>query len=240
MKKHWTTLLLLFWCLSTTFAQSELFDPALAPFYHGVASGDPLSDRVIIWTRVTTDANAAEVTWRVATDTALANIVAQGIETTDASKDFTVKVDVTGLDAGTTYYYAFETEGSFSIIGRTKTAPAGEVNQLKFVLVSCSNYTQGYFNVYEEIAKRNDLDAVFHVGDYIYEYGEGVFTDPTLTERKHFPSTEIIVLEDYRARYGQYRLDPGLRKVHQQHPFIVTWDDHEVTNDTYNEGCRKP
>ena len=236
MKKLLTLLLTL--CLGLSlWSQESLFDPALEPFYHGVASGDPLSDRVIIWTRVTMDQPSVDINWTVATDTELTNVVATGMFSTDASRDYTVKVDVDGLSPNTTYYYVFETGGKYSLIGRTKTAPIEEVDNLKFALVSCSNHPEGYFNVYGRIADRNDLDAVFHVGDYIYEYGEGTFGDTTLADRLPIPSTEIITLQDYRARYGQYRLDAQLRRAHQQHPWIVTWDDHEITNDTYNEGA---
>jgi alkaline phosphatase D len=186
--------------------------PEWAPFYHGVASGDPLSDRVIIWTRVTPeemDNAPIEVSWKVATDVDLENVVQSGTFTTDATRDYTVKVDVTGLDAGTTYYYGFTAMDKNSLTGKTKTTPTSDqADHLKFGVVSCSNYQAGYFNAYQRLARRNDLDAVIHLGDYIYEYGDGVYGDSTLFEARDLdPDTEILTLEDYRTRYSLYRLD---------------------------------
>lgn len=214
------------------------FDANLYPFYHGVASGDPLEDAVIIWTRVTPENGEASiaVNWYVATDVKMANIVQQGQFTTDADRDYTVKVDVTGLNAGTTYYYGFEALDHSSLIGRTKTLPASSVDHLKFAVVSCSNYEAGYFNAYRAIGERNDLDAVLHLGDYIYEYGVFEYgIDDEL--RQNQPEDEIVSLADYRMRYSLYRLDPDLRRAHQQHPFISVWDDHESANDAYKDGA---
>lgn len=218
------------------------FNPDWAPFYHGVASGDPMEDRVIIWTRVTPenmDGASVEVKWRVATDVTLEHIVNTGIFTTNADRDYTVKIDVNGLQAGTTYYYEFEAFGKKSLIGRTRTTPTGDQSQhLKFAVVSCSNYQAGFFNVYQRIAERNDLDAVIHLGDYIYEYGDRGYGDSTIaTLRPLEPATEILTLEDYRTRYSTYRLDTSLVRVHQQHPFITVWDDHESANDAFKDGA---
>ena len=214
------------------------FDESLKPFYHGVASGDPLEDRVIIWTRVTPDADAEEipVRWVMATDPQLSNIVQGGAFTTSAARDYTVKVDVTGLNAGTTYYYAFSALGRQSLIGKTRTAAAGDVEQLKFAVVSCQNYEGGYFNAFGRIAARTDLDAVIHLGDYIYEYGRGVY-GVNDENRPNIPEGEILTLADYRTRYSLYRLDPDLRAAHQQHAFIPVWDDHESANDAYKDGA---
>jgi len=209
-------------------------DETLAPFLHGVASGDPLADRVVIWTRVTPDRPGGDipVTWRVATDPALSKVVAQGQAKAASVRDWCVKVDVTGLRPGTTYYYGFTSGGRTSITGRTRTAPAGAVDRLRFAVVSCSNYPDGYFNAYRNIADRHDLDAVIHLGDYVYEYGEvgelGRATDP---------AHEMVTLDDYRRRYAQYRLDPDLRAAHQQHAFITVWDDHESTNNAWRDGA---
>ena len=239
IRLSFTTLLCLLVGVVALFGQpQDLLNPRLAPFYHGVASGDPLQDRVILWTRVTTNAPSVQVEWTMASDAAFTNIVAEGTEMTDASKDYTVKVDATGLQSNTTYYYIFKALGSYSIVGRTKTAPtASEADHLKFALVSCSNWDQGYFNVYGRIADRNDLDAVIHVGDYIYEYEDDFYADPSLEDRVHFPDREIVSVQDYRDRFSQYRLDPDMIRVHQQHPFITTWDDHESTNDSYVDGA---
>lgn len=208
----------------------------LAPFYHGVASGDPLQDAVIIWTRVSTTAPSVQVEWEMSRDTSFAtpNLVATGSTTTDASKDCTVKIDVTGLESNTFYYYRFKADGKYSTVGRTKTAPtADEVDQLRFASVSCSNFQHGYFNVYDVLKDRNDIDAILHLGDYIYEYGPGEYGDI----RNHIPNKEMVELMDYRTRYSQYRLDPMLRDLHQQYPFIVMWDDHESADDSYHEGA---
>lgn len=149
-----------------------------------------------------------------------------------------MKVDVKNLKPGFTYYYDFEALGSKSIIGRTRTAPSGSVDLLRFAVVSCSNYQQGYFNAYRDIARQDDLDAVIHLGDYIYESGAPGYGYADSVGRGHVPHYEIIDLFDYRTRYSHYRLDPDLRRVHQMHPFICIWDDHESTNDSYKDGAQ--
>ncbi|WP_291720322.1 alkaline phosphatase D family protein [Bernardetia sp.] len=226
----------------TTAQHDDLpFEERLKPFYHGVASGDPLSDRVIIWTRVTPDAenqtNDIPVKWYLTSDVELQNVVAEGEFTTNAERDFTVKIDVVGLEPNTTYYYYFSALEANSLIGRTKTAPnESNAEHLKFAVVSCQNYEAGYFNAFGRIADRNDLDAVVHLGDYIYEYGAGTY-GANLIERSHQPETEILTLADYRTRYSLYHLDQNLRRAHQQHPFITIWDDHEFSNDAYKDGA---
>lgn len=237
--KHFLTLLTLLVSTSFAFGQSNIaersdVDPALAPFYHGVASGDPLADRVIIWTRYTPDATGDPVTvnWEVATDTGFTSIVQIGSELTQSNRDWTVKVDVTGLSSNTWYYYRFEANGDYSVTGRTRTAPSGMVDSLRFAVVSCSDYVDGYFHAYREIVERNDVDAVLHLGDYIYENGsEGDIGRP------HEPPQRITQLDDYRQRYSQYRLDPYLRCVHQMYPFINVWDDHELANNAWIGGA---
>ena len=231
---------------ATSVGQSLDFDPDYKPFYHGVASGDPLADRVIIWTRVTPETSPmapVDVHWQVATDSGMTHVVQSGVFTTDAERDYTVKVDVTDLAPYTTYYYHFSALNATSITGRTRTAPtADEADRLRFAVVSCSNYQAGYFSAYRKIAERADLDAVIHLGDYIYEYsasGEDFYGNEDLRQnRSHLPDKEIVTLDDYRTRYSQYRLDPDLRAVHQQHPFIAVWDDHESTNDSYEDGAQ--
>jgi len=213
------------------------YDGALGPedlFRHGVASGDPLADAVILWTRVTPDAAAAlEVFWEVARDVEFTDRVGAGWTTTDAERDFTVKLDVGGLAAGTTYHYRFRALGRGSLVGRTRTAPQGSPERLRFAVASCSNYAHGYFHAYRRIAERADLDAVIHLGDYIYEYGDGGYGD----QRALDPPTEIVTLDDYRRRYAHYRADPDLQAAHQQHPFITVWDDHESANDSWRGGA---
>ena len=209
-----------------------------AVFRHGVASGDPLADRVILWTRVTTGAAEwADVRWTVATDPGMSRIVARGEGRTGVVRDFTVKVDVTGLTPATTYYFRFEAEGARSAIGRTRTLPRGATSHVRLGVVSCSNYPFGYFNAYAALAARTDLDAVIHLGDYIYEYANATYGDGTPYGRIAAPNKEMVALADYRERHAQYKADPDAREVHRQHPFIVVWDDHELTNNAWREGA---
>ena len=206
-------------------------DPAYAPFYHGVASGDPLADRVIIWTRVSDQTGTVNLTWRMALDTAFTSVVANGNASTDSSKDFCVKVDVTGLQANTWYYYQFNMGTERSLIGRTRTLPVGDIDSLRFALMSCQDYEAGLYNAHANIVNRNDIDAVIFVGDYIYEYGAGS------GDRAHEPDYEILNLDDYRTRHSQYKLDPDLRRAMQQYPWICVWDDHEIANNGWKDGA---
>ena len=214
--------------------------PALAQtastvFQHGVASGDPLADRVILWTRVTlaTAKAAVAVTYVVALDPALTQIVLRGSTKTNPLRDYTVKVDAIGLRPGTTYYYRFMAEGSASAVGRTKTLPVGPTTSLRMAVVSCSNHAYGYFNAYGRIAQRADLDLVMHLGDYIYEYGNGQYGTTRTTE----PLTEIVTLADYRQRHAQYKRDADSQAMHRQHPLVAIWDDHETANNSYKTGA---
>lgn len=239
MKK--ITLFLAFMTFAFGFSQSNLtLDPCLKPFYHGIASGDPLKDRVIIWTRVTPDDISIVTisgTWKIATDNQMNNVISTGSFTTDTSKDFTVKIDVTGLQAQTYYYYQFHTNGLGSPIGRTKTAPGDTTTNARFGVVSCANLEAGFFNVYKAMNVRNDIDAVLCLGDYIYEYETGGYEPNTATQRFWQPATETITLADYRARYSVYHLDPDLRRNHQLYPWIPIWDDHESANDSWKDGA---
>lgn len=213
-------------------------DSSLRPFYHGVASGDPLEDRVIIWTRVTPDHHASiPVVWRVALDPKMTAVVAQGNVVTGPERDYTVKVDAAGLKPGQTYYYAFSALGRTSPVGRTKTTPTGEVDHLRFAVASCANYQHGYFNAYARIADRADLDAVLFLGDYFYEDGTEDDDYGPIPFRRHEPTTPLTTLDQYRKRHSFYKLDPDLRRMHQTHPFIAIWDDHEMTDDCFTEGA---
>lgn len=211
-------------------------DESLAPFLHGVASGDPLADGVMIWTRVDPGADRTRsitVSWMVATDPQLTAVVQRGTARAVPERNWCVKVDVRGLDAGRTYYYGFTSSGRSSLTGRTKTAPAAGADHLRFAVVSCSNLPAGYFNAYARIAEREDLDAVIHLGDYLYESG----SKSEEIGRPADPLREIISLDDYRTRYSQYRLDADLRRLHQQYAFINVWDDHESANDSWYGGA---
>ena len=210
-----------------------------ADFNHGVASGDPLTDRVIIWTRVS-PATEGEVgiTWEVATDSGFANIVANGSGVTSADVDYTVKVDVEGLQPASVFYYRFATINATSMIGRTRTLPEGVTETATFAVVSCSNYPAGYFNVYREVANQ-EVDAVLHLGDYLYEYTSTGYASDRAEEfgRVVEPANELLSLSDYRTRYAQYHRDVDLQAAHAAHPFVIVWDDHEVANDTWKDGA---
>lgn len=214
--------------------------PTHGPFLHGVASGDPLADRVILWTRVTPpnrDTGVVAVKWQMATDPELRTVIADGITHTDASRDFTVKLDPDNLQPGTTYYYRFSALGHHSPIGRTKTLPANHVEKLRIAFTSCANYPYGYFNVYGMIARRHDLDVVLHLGDYLYEYANGTYGDGAPYGRIPEPNKEIVTLDDYRCRFAQYHTDIDLQEAHRQHPFIAVWDDHETADDSWKDGA---
>lgn len=210
-------------------------------FEHGVASGDPLKDRVILWTRLTPNDSSArlQVTWQIALDDQFKQIVKTDKVSTAASQDFTVKVDATGLTPDQSYFYRFIFGDKISPVGRTKTLPTS-TSKVSFAVCSCSNYPAGYFYVYREMAKQN-VDVIIHLGDYIYEYGAtGYATEEAKELRRTLPADndkEIIKLDDYRKRYALYREDLDLQAAHQRHPFIVIWDDHELANDTWREGA---
>lgn len=220
--------------------RSVTVNPCMKPFYHGVASGDPLTDRVILWTRVTPDSSytgPVAVSWRVATDTTMSNIVLNGSLMTDATVDYTVKVDAVGLNPDTWYYYEFSALGFNSVRGRTRTTPAGVTDSLRFAITSCANYEAGFFNVYRVIKERNDIDAVLALGDYIYEYESGGYAPNATANRQWTPVNEITQLTDYRTRYSHYHLDEDLIRLHQQYPFVIIWDDHESANDSWMNGA---
>jgi alkaline phosphatase D len=209
------------------------------PFQHGVASGDPLADRVILWTRVTPTGNelAVPVVWTVSTDPTMRKIVKWGLFLAGPERDYTVKVEPRGLHAGTTYYYQFAALGRGSPVGRTRTLPVGNVDRLRLAVVSCANWPDGFFNVYGNVARRTDLDAILHLGDYLYEYANGEYGDGTTIGRLPEPDKEIVSLEEYRTRHAQYKSDPQLQEAHRQHPFITVWDDHEFANDAWFGGA---
>lgn len=210
-------------------------------FEHGVASGDPLQDRVILWTRLTPSDRSArlQVGWEIASDQQFRQVIKSDQVTTSAAQDFTIKVDVTGLKPDQSYFYRFRFGDKFSPVGQTKTLPV-QASKLSFAVCSCSNYPAGYFYVYREMARQN-VDVVIHLGDYIYEYGaDGYATEEARQLGRTLAADndkEIIRLEDYRKRYALYRKDPDLQAVHQRHPFIVIWDDHELANDAWREGA---
>ena len=208
-------------------------------FRHGVASGDPRADSIVLWTRVSDLPRATDVTWRLASDPAMQRVVSSGVVRAAPENDYTAKVIATNLQPGTTYYYQFAGAGDRSPIGRTRTLPVGRVDEVVLAVVSCSNYPFGYFNGYEAIAEDPDIDLVVHLGDYIYEYdidGYGGAEGKRLG-RMHEPAHEIVTLADYRQRHAQYKTEPGALAMHAMHPFVHTWDDHESTNNSWLDGA---
>ncbi len=211
----------------------------VASFEHGVASGDPLQDRVILWTRATPEREGDVVLeWEVALDADFDDVVASGRGETSAAVDYTFKVDAEGLAPDTGYYYRFTCRDSVSPVGRTRTTPQGLTAAATFAVVSCANHPAGYFNVYREVAGR-DVDAVLHLGDYIYENGVGGYASERAEEfgRVPVPPHELVSLADYRSRYAQYHGDADLQACHARHPFIIVWDDHEIADNTWREGA---
>jgi alkaline phosphatase D len=211
-------------------------------FQHGVASGDPLGDRVILWTRVTPhkldEHREIDVTWQIAADAAMTQTVGGGRVVTGADQDFTVKVDATGLLPGHVYFYRFTSGGAVSPVGRTKTLPKHDVKQVRLAVFCCANYPAGYFNVYADAAKQDDVDAALHIGDYIYEYESTGYACGKAVSlgRVSEPRNLLIVLDDYRRRYAQYRGDADLQALHAAMPWIVVWDDHEFADDAWRDG----
>jgi phosphodiesterase/alkaline phosphatase D-like protein len=226
-------------------------------FGYGVASGDPTADAVVIWTRATPPRRQGEpvaapgsglgrpllVRWEVAHDPQFHRLARAGQVRTNPASDHTVKVDVCGLRPYKRYWYRFRADGQVSPVGRTHTAPSPQghhTHALRFALVSCSNYTGGYFTAYRAIGGRDDLDFVLHVGDYIYEYGNGAdrYGPAELAgQRDGVPATEPIDLAGYRLRHALHKGDPDLALAHRQHPWITIFDDHEVANNAWNAGA---
>jgi alkaline phosphatase D len=212
-------------------------------FLHGVASGDPSIEGAILWTRVTpaTPGHVAPIAlvWKVA----LApndKPVASGQIDARAAKDFTAKVDVTGLKTGTEYHYWFEAaDGTRSPIGRFRTLPQGKLAEARLAFVTCQLYPAGLFNAYDDIARLDRVDAIVHLGDYIYEYGQEGFGGPTGVKINRLvdPPHEIVTLDDYRRRHALYKTDVDLQAAHARAAFICVWDDHEVANDSWTGGA---
>lgn len=217
--------------------------PIPVVFQHGLASGDPTQSAVILWTRVTPTEEEFDgelpVSWEVATDDQFQQLVTNGEATISSATDYTIKIDAIDLLANTTYYYRFSSGETTSATGVTKTLPEGSVDSVKLAVMSCSNYPAGYFNVYDMAASQQDIDAVLHLGDYIYEYDRQGYASQNAAAlgREVLPDAEIISLSDYRTRYAQYRSDASLQKLHAALPFIAVWDDHEVTNDVWRDGA---
>ncbi len=229
-------------------ARSNPAAAATGTFAHGVASGDPLADGILLWTRVTPQKDATPgsgkgpvvpVAWELSTTADFQRIVARGTMRTGSERDHTVKVDVRGLQPATSYWYRFRVGTEQSSVGRTRTAPAdgAAVNLLRVGVVSCANLQAGWFSSYRHLAARGDLDLVLHLGDYLYEYAPGEYQARDVVVRPHDPPVEMTTLEHYRRRHAQYKEDTDLQALHAVVPFVVTWDDHESTNDAWSGGA---
>ncbi|MEM7766499.1 MAG: alkaline phosphatase D family protein [Pseudomonadota bacterium] len=222
--------------------------PGTVAFSHGVASGDPLTDRVILWTRITpTDewSGPIPVSYAIFLDDEAGTLHASGTAQATPGADYTVKIDAAGLSPATAYRYQFTVATPAGDVtsprGRTRTtAAAGDTTPVRFAVVSCSNWPFGFFNVYRDIGQRADLDAVIHLGDYFYEYGiDGYGAEAgQALGRLHTPPTETVTLADYRTRHAQYKTDPDLQAAHAAAPWLCTWDDHESTNNSYRTGAQ--
>ncbi len=209
-------------------------------FRHAVASGDPLQDRVMLWTRVTSDdPGPIDVTWTLARDRDLHEVVQTGTATAEPDRDHTVHVDVGDLEPATTYYYGFATQGEQSPTARTRTLPGPGAEHLRFAMVSCASYNAGFFNAFGRIAEREDLDFLLHLGDYIYETPNMLppgAPQPPEIGRPFDPIHQCLTLDDYRRRYAQYHGDPDIQAMHMMHPMIGTVDDHEFADGAWRDG----
>lgn len=203
------------------------------PFQLGVASGDPAPDGFVLWTRLCLDPlhgggmprEDIRVEWQVAHDEGMTRVVSKGVATAAVDWAHSVHVEVEGLEPDRVYWYQFKVGKNTSPIGRTRTAPAPEalLDSFRFAFASCQKYEDGHYTAYEHMA-RDDLHAVIHLGDYIYE------NSPKRGMARYFDGPEIVTLEDYRTRHAIYRTDAHLQAAHAAFPWIVTWDDHEVDN----------
>jgi alkaline phosphatase D len=245
-KRHWTrrgALAGIGVAATTAACARDVETPAsegAVAFNHGVASGDPGHDRLIIWTRVSPEQSGpVPVRWIVARNRELSDVVKTGIVEANAARDYTVKADVSGLRAGAPYFFGFRAGVAESAIGRTRTLPRGRLDQVKIAVASCASYPHGFFNAYDALAKQEDVDVVVHLGDYIYEYGVSGYGGDTAIALGRIPSPEVECtrLEDYRARHAQYKTQRELQDAHAIAPWIVVWDDHEVANDSWSGGA---
>lgn len=209
-------------------------------FSLGVASGDPLHDRVVLWTRLVADPLAAsggvetgdvELAYDVATDDSFGELVASGTVTAPAALAHSVHLDVAGLDADTWYAYRFRIGDRTSPTGRTRTLPAADASpeRFRFVVASCQDFQWGHYAAWRHAADEDGLDAIFFLGDYVYEYSVGD-QSPSKTGARVWANDAAVTLDDYRLRYAQVRADVSLQEAHQRVPWMITWDDHEVSN----------
>ncbi|MGX5732360.1 alkaline phosphatase D family protein [Pseudoxanthomonas beigongshangi] len=213
-------------------------------FTHNVASGEPGTDSMLLWTRYVPGNGVDEVRLdaEVALDAGFTQVISGGSVRTGPYRDWTAKLTVDGLRPGTVYWYRFiAPDGSRSPVGRTRTLPDGPAARFGLGVFSCSNLPMGWFNAYAHAAARDDLDLWLHVGDYLYEYGIASYKPhDRIIGREVLPAHdhEMISLADYRLRFACYRADPDLQKLHQRAPMIALWDDHEIANDSWEGGAQ--
>ncbi|WP_114953080.1 alkaline phosphatase D family protein [Sphingosinicella terrae] len=209
-------------------------------FTHNVASGEPRSDSVMLWTRYVSSGGPARLDWQVSETGDFARIAAGGSVTAAAEHDHCVKPVAQGLSPGRVYFYRFlDAQSRSSPVGRTRTLPEGPTARFKLGVFSCSNLPFGWFNAYAHAAARDDIDLMVHLGDYLYEYERGKYpaAAEAVARRVIEPADEIIALADYRLRHAAYRADPDLQRLHQLFPMVMMWDDHELANNAWMDGA---
>ena len=209
-------------------------------FTHGVASGEPAPDGILLWTRFAGAGDLTRLSWEVSEDPGFGSIAAAGEALASEETGHCAKAAVTGLQPARWYFYRFRApSGETSITGRTRTLPAEGMHPFGMAVFSCSNYPFGYFNAYAHAAQRDDVHLAVHLGDYIYEYPNGSYPAPdqVVGNRTLVPDHEIVELADYHARYALYRSDPDLQRLHQVLPMLSIWDDHESANDAWRDGA---
>ena len=232
----WTSLLALCLLAASLQAQFTTYPPNMygdslhAPFLYGVASGDPTSSQVVIWTRVDPSAGgSATLSWEIAEDPGFSNLAGSGNAVVDGSTDHTLAIDVGGLDQGRHYWYRFrDAQGNYSAVGRTKTAPSGASPNVRMAIASCSSIYSGYFNAYRRIGERDDIDLMVHLGDYVYDF---VDADEEIRVPDPYPQRPED-LADWRELHAYHLLDPDLRLARQQHPWVAIWDNHDIASDS--------
>jgi len=211
-------------------------------FNHGVASGDPLEDRVILWTRVTPQqAGPVEVILEVSENKNFSKVAYSKKLNTSSLSDYTIKYDFLAkqyCNSDNGFFYRFRAGNSVSETGRSKTF-SKNIKSAKIAIFSCSNFPAGYFNAYQAAAEKNDLDLWLHLGDYLYEYPMGGYATENAEKlgRAPIPIHEMVTLSDYRQRHAQYKLDQGSIALHKHAPLIAVWDDHEFSNDAWKRGA---
>ncbi len=227
--------------MPTEYSPEQLAQLPETVFLHGIASGDPLTDRVILWTRITPkQPGPIDVRWEISRHADFKTLLSSGTATADPEHDYCVHVDVDGLQPGSHYFYRFIASGETSPSAQTKTLPGAGAKHLRFAQVSCAKYNAGFFNAYGRIAEKSGLDFLLHLGDYIYEASNTPPASQTPGAdigRPFDPLGECKTLDDYRRRYAQYHLDPDVQAMHHSLPIIPACDDHELADGAWRGGA---